>query len=88
MSVNWVACGTCYTKTEGTELDGVELQPLVNFSSKQSFRPFEGSPRGPTSSGPLGVGEGGEQGGLTRSHVKLFCNVLSRFEDFYFFKLY
>ena len=26
MSVNWVACGKCYTKTEGTELDGIELQ--------------------------------------------------------------
>ena len=25
VSVNWVACGTCYTKTEGTELGGVEL---------------------------------------------------------------
>ena len=26
MSVNWVACGTCYRKTEGTELGGIELQ--------------------------------------------------------------
>ena len=26
MSVIWVACGTCYTKTEGTELGGIELQ--------------------------------------------------------------
>ena len=25
MSVNWVAYGTCYTKTEGTELGGTEL---------------------------------------------------------------
>ena len=24
MRVNWVACGTCYTKTEGTELRGNE----------------------------------------------------------------
>ena len=24
VSVNWVACGTCYTKTEGTELGGIE----------------------------------------------------------------
>ena len=26
MSVNWVAWDTCYTKTEGTELGGIELQ--------------------------------------------------------------
>ena len=26
MSVNWVACGTCYTKTEGTEVGSIELQ--------------------------------------------------------------
>ena len=25
---------------------------------------------------------------LTRSHVELFCNALSRFEVFYFFKLW
>ena len=24
VSINWVACGTCYTKTEGTELGGIE----------------------------------------------------------------
>ena len=24
--VYWVACGTCYTKTEGNELGGIELQ--------------------------------------------------------------
>ena len=24
MSVNWAACGTCHTKTEGTELGGIE----------------------------------------------------------------
>ena len=24
MSVNWIARGTCYTKTEGTELGGIE----------------------------------------------------------------
>ena len=23
-TVNWVTCGTCYTKTEGTELGGIE----------------------------------------------------------------
>ena len=26
MSEHWVACGTCYTKTEGTELGGIELK--------------------------------------------------------------
>ena len=26
MSVHWVACGRCYSKTEGTELGGIELQ--------------------------------------------------------------
>ena len=26
MSVNWVDCGTCYKKTEDTELGGIELQ--------------------------------------------------------------
>ena len=25
VGVNWVGCGTCYTKTEGTELGGIEL---------------------------------------------------------------
>ena len=34
MSVNWVACGTCYTKTEGTELGGIELQRSSNFFLK------------------------------------------------------
>ena len=29
--VNWVACGTCYTKTEGTDLGGIELQRSSNF---------------------------------------------------------
>ena len=31
MSVKCVACGTCYTKTEGTELGGIELQCSNNF---------------------------------------------------------
>ena len=31
MSVHWVACDTCYTKTEGTELGGIELQRSSNF---------------------------------------------------------
>ena len=46
-----------------------------------------------------GGGEGGGGGGgdvdhlrgypdVTRSHVELFCNVVSRFEVFYFFKLW
>ena len=26
MRVRWVACGTCYTKTGGIELGGIELQ--------------------------------------------------------------
>ena len=31
MSVHWVACGTCYSKTEGTELGGIELQHSSHF---------------------------------------------------------
>ena len=34
MSVNWVACCTCYTKTEDTELGGIELQRSSNFFLK------------------------------------------------------
>ena len=34
MSVNWVSCGTCFTKTEGTELGGIELQRFSNFFFK------------------------------------------------------
>ena len=26
LSIHWVACGTCYRKSEGTELCGIELQ--------------------------------------------------------------
>ena len=58
MSVHWVACGTCYTKTEGTELGGIELQ-RSSFSSGggggggHSLRPFEGTPRRRDSRGPL-----------------------------------
>ena len=29
--VHWVACGTCYSKTEGTELGGIELQRSSHF---------------------------------------------------------
>ena len=65
MSVNWVACGTNYTKTE---LVVIELQCsnrlffcfcFVCFfffgrgGGGGSRRPFEGSPIQPTSSGPL-----------------------------------
>ena len=31
MSVHWVACGRCYSKTEGTELGSIELQCSSNF---------------------------------------------------------
>ena len=31
MSVNWVACGACYTKTEGTELGGIEDDEVSFF---------------------------------------------------------
>ena len=31
VSVNWVACGTSYTETEGTELGGIELQRSSDF---------------------------------------------------------
>ena len=31
MSVHWVACGTCYSKTEGTELGGIKLQRTRQF---------------------------------------------------------
>ena len=31
ISEHWVACGTCYSKTEGTELGGSELQRSSQF---------------------------------------------------------
>ena len=31
MSVHWVTCGTCYSKTEGTELGGIELYRSSHF---------------------------------------------------------
>ena len=31
MSVQWVACGTCYSKTEGTDLGGIKLQRSSQF---------------------------------------------------------
>ena len=55
MNVHWVACGTCYTKTEGTELGGIELQRSSYFFNwgGGSLIPFEGSPRLRASRGPL-----------------------------------
>ena len=58
MSVHWVACGMCYTKTEGTELGGIEVQRsscccCFFISSGGSCRSFEGSPRRRASRGPL-----------------------------------
>ena len=54
MSVHWVACGTCHSKTEGTELGGIELQRSSQFfSSLGSLRPFKGSPRSRASRDPL-----------------------------------
>ena len=66
MSVNWVACGTCYTKTEGTELGGIDVDR------------FWGHPHVMPAMALW----------LTRSYVELFCNVVSRFEVFYFLKLW
>ena len=31
MSVHWVACGTCYSETGGTELGGIELSMRFVF---------------------------------------------------------
>ena len=72
-------------KTEGTELGGIDLKRYSIFFFKWGG----------------GGGEGGNVDHmrgqpdvipaiafwLTRSHVELFCNVVSRFEVFYFFKL-
>ena len=70
MSVHWVACGTCYTKTEGTELQ--------RSSSGGDVDHLRGHP---------GVMSGMALW-LTRLDVELFCNVVSRFEVSYFFKLW
>ena len=40
MSLHWVACGTCYSKTEGTELDGIELQRSRQFFLKSCQQRF------------------------------------------------
>ena len=54
MSVHWVACSTCYSKKEGTELDGIALQRSRQFFlSGGSLRLFKGSPRSRASRGPL-----------------------------------
>ena len=43
-----------YSKTEGTDLGGIELERSRQyFSSRGSLRPFKGSPRSRTSRGPL-----------------------------------
>ena len=57
MGINWVARGTCYTKTEGTELGGIEgaetgffagvmLAPTMEKASQGSFNAayFSSSP--------------------------------------------
>ena len=53
MRVHWFACGTCYSKTEGTELGGIKLQRSRKFFNRGSLRPLKGSPRSRTSRGPL-----------------------------------
>ena len=55
MSVHWVACGMCYSKTEGTELDGSKLQRSRQFlqEGRGSLRPSKGLPRSRTSRDPL-----------------------------------
>ena len=88
MSVSWAAHGTCYTKTEGTELGDIELQCSSNF-----FKVGKGE------GGGGGKGDVDRLWGhlhvmpamalwLTCSHVELFCNVVSRFEVLYFLKLW
>ena len=77
------------TKTEGTELGGIELQRSSNF-----FK---------VGGGQWQWGGGGGDADrfwahphvmpamalwLTRSHVELLCNVVSRFEVFYFLTLW
>ena len=37
MSVHWVACDTRYTKTEGTDLGGIELQRSSYFFKRGVF---------------------------------------------------
>ena len=63
MSVNWVACSTCYTKTEGTELMVLDCSvPVIFFGVDEGggggvgggcCRPLEGSPRRYASNRPL-----------------------------------
>ena len=78
-SVNWVSCGTCYTKTEGTELGGIELQrSSIFFFVGGDVAHLCGHPDVMQAMALW----------LTRSHVKLFCYVVSRFKVFYFLKLW
>ena len=81
MSVNCAACGTCYTQTEGTELGGIELQRSRFFF----FFKYGGGGGGEVViwsvcgvTHPLLV----PAMALWLTHVKLFCNVVSRFEVF------
>ena len=65
MSVNWVSCSTCYTKTEGPELVVLDCSvPVIFFEWRRKggggggvgggcCRPLEGSPRRYASNGPL-----------------------------------
>ena len=74
MSVNWVVCGTYSKKTEGTELGGIELQrPSGLFQVGAHIDHLRGHPDVVVAVALW----------LTRSHVELFCNVVSR-EVFFF----
>ena len=77
MSVNWVPCGMSSTKTEGTELGGIELRrSSLIFKVGGHVDHFRGHPD-VVPAVALWV---------TRSHIEVFCNLLSRFEVFHFFK--
>ena len=71
MSVSWVACGTYDTKTDGTELSGIELQRSSKFLK---LRGGGGSSRLDHLRGHPAMALW-----LTLSPVELFCNVVSRF---------
>ena len=82
MSVHWVACGMCYTKTEGTELGGIELQRssccccfffFISSGHGGSCRSFERSPRRRASIGPLAH---------TFNYFVMPCSILRSFSFF------
>ena len=75
MSINWVACGTWYTKTEGTELGGLKCSISVNFFQVGGHIDHLRGHHDVVLAVALW---------LTCSHVKLFCNVLSRLTSFTF----